>query len=167
MIWKKLKWFKYHEISENGDIRLTENINKYKKGRVLVQISNDKGYKRIRLYGKMYSVHRLVAEAFIPNPNNLPEVNHKNGIRNDNNVNNLEWCSHRDNILYSINVLKNKIGEKGGRKKREVISDDNRIFESRNECARYYKVNGSVITYAINNHKPINNHYLRWKNKKN
>ena len=163
MKWKKLKWFKYHEISESGDIRLTQNINKYKKGKILLQSTNKKGYKRIKLYGKTYSVHRLVAEAFIPNPENKPEVNHINGIRDDNRVGNLEWCSHIDNIHYSINILKNKVGGKGGRTKKSIISDDGKIFESRNACARFYGVNGSVISYAILKNKPIKNCYLRWK----
>ena len=163
MRWLKLKWFKYHEISENGDIRLTENINKYKKGKILSSSINSKGYKRIRLYGKTYSIHRLVAEAFIPNPDNKPEVNHKNGIRTDNRVENLEWCSHIDNIYYSINILKNKIGGNGGRKKRPIKSDDGNIFESRNACARFYKVNGSVINYAISHGRTVKGHYLSWK----
>lgn len=53
-----------------------------------------------------YQIHRLVAMAFIKNPNNKSEVNHKNGIRNDNRAENLEWTTHRDNVIHSYNVLK-------------------------------------------------------------
>lgn len=64
-----------------------------------------KGYLRINLFkdGKLkaFQVHRLVAEAFIPNPNNYPEVNHKNEIKDYNTVDNLEWCTTRYNIEYS------------------------------------------------------------------
>lgn len=57
---------------------------------------------------KRYQAHRIIAEAFIPNPDNLPHINHKNGIRNDNRVSNLEWVSVSDNLKYSYRVLGRK-----------------------------------------------------------
>lgn len=68
---------------------------------------NKKGYQRVNLYknGKLKSflVHRLVAEAYIPNPNNLPEVDHIDNDKNHNYVNNLQWLSHKDNVRKSCN----------------------------------------------------------------
>lgn len=60
------------------------------------------GYKRVNINKKDRRLHRLVAEAFIPNPNNLPYVNHINEDKGDNRVENLEWCTHRHNITHSI-----------------------------------------------------------------
>jgi len=74
------------------------------KGRILKQRYNHKGYMRvgITIDGKraIKSVHRLVAQAFIPNPDNLPQVNHKNCVRDDNRVGNLEWCTASYNSRY-------------------------------------------------------------------
>lgn len=56
-----------------------------------------------------YGVHRLVALAFIPNPNNLPEVNHKDGNKLNNNIDNLEWVSKSDNIKHSFNTLNREV----------------------------------------------------------
>ena len=68
------------------------------------------GYEHFRLKQKRlrFRVHRLVAEAFIPNPNNKLEVNHINGIKTDNKVDNLEWCSSEENIIHSKNMFVQK-----------------------------------------------------------
>ena len=67
-------------------------------GFVLKGIMQKNGYVHVSLHGKQMSVHRLVAEAFIPNPENLPQVNHKNEDKSDNRVENLEWCTAKQNI---------------------------------------------------------------------
>lgn len=60
------------------------------------------GYSRVYIDKKDYRIHRLVAESFIPNPNNFPIINHINEIKTDNRVENLEWCTYRHNICHSI-----------------------------------------------------------------
>ena len=82
--------FPNYDISEDGII--TNSKEKIIKG----EISNN-GYRRVSLSNndikhKKMSVHRLVAETYIPNPHNYPEVNHKNENKLDNNINNLKWC---------------------------------------------------------------------------
>lgn len=62
--------------------------------------NNNKNYLKVFLAGKEYSIHRLVATAFIPNPNNLPCVNHKDENPSNNCVSNLEWCSYEYNCNY-------------------------------------------------------------------
>lgn len=73
------------------------------------------GYYRVSLYDsvkkkmKAYTLHRIIAQAFIPNPENKQQVNHKNGIKYDNNINNLEWTTPKENVIHSIaNNLKSK-----------------------------------------------------------
>lgn len=64
---------------------------------------NNNGYERVNLNGTDKLIHRLVAEAYIDNPDNLPEVNHKDKNRTNNSINNLEWCTRQENVEYSSN----------------------------------------------------------------
>ncbi len=103
-IWKAIKGFEgLYAVSNRG------RVKNLKSGRILGGTYNNHGYKRIHLKGKTYKIHRLVALAFIPNPDNLPEVNHKNEDKGDNNVDNLEWCTKSYNTNYSSHKQSCKI----------------------------------------------------------
>ena len=119
-IWKPVVGYEgVYEISSFGRIRSLDRITSYisrtqegkeyttthsHKGKLMKQHNNHFGYKVIALCidGKYrtYMVHRLVAEAFIPNPNNYPVVNHKDENKQNNCVENLEWCTQQYNINY-------------------------------------------------------------------
>ena len=74
---------------------------------------NNSGYVSTSINGKPFRVHRLVAQAYIPNPENYPIINHINGIRNDNRVENIEWCNYSHNAKHAraIGLQKDRIGE--------------------------------------------------------
>jgi hypothetical protein len=89
--WKPIGQSGY-EVSEDGEVR--------RGGRLLRQWRNDRGYMLVRLSGprRVERVHRLVASAFVPNPQNKPFVNHLNCIRDSNHFSNLEWCTQKENL---------------------------------------------------------------------
>lgn len=93
-------------VSSDGKVYSAHDCGRAKYHQEISQRLNADGYMQITV-GKtgnrsQYRVHRMVAEAFIPNPDNLPEVNHKDNDRTNNRVDNLEWCTHEYNIRYSI-----------------------------------------------------------------
>lgn len=121
--WKDIQDYEgYYQVSNLGKLRSLDRIidfpNRHKgvmvkrlrKGSVMKPGNSPNGYKVCRLTKdgvfKHYSFHRLVAKAFIENPLNLPQINHIDGNKKNNEVSNLEWCSQSHNILHAYNVLK-------------------------------------------------------------
>lgn len=126
-IWKNIKDFNNYEINNYGVIRIKKN-----KKMLKYQIDKD-GYYKVNLWRKgkckCFRVSRLVAQTFIHNPNNLPVVNHKDENKQNNCVDNLEWCTIAYNNAYGTK------GKRGGEKQRNKL--------------RYTKSNRKVIQYDL------------------
>ena len=97
----KLEWKTINGCSEKYVASIYGDIFSLKTNRLLSKSDDGNGYDQVVLYynGKAHSkkVHRLVAETFLPNPDNKPQINHKDRNRKNNHINNLEWCTNTEN----------------------------------------------------------------------
>ena len=135
-IWKNIKGYEdSYEVSNLGNVRsktrLVERVSPSGKkclytynSKILNAVATKKGYLRLGLYNNdvknNHQIHRLVAMNFIPNPLNKEQVNHINGIKIDNRVENLEWVSNYENFRHSVNMgLQENSHKYGGKRKIE------------------------------------------------
>lgn len=159
-IWKEIKGYENYNISNVGNVMSKGRKVRYihavtgeehfrnTKDKILKVVTNNKnGYEYINLSDSLkgvstFSIHRLVAINFVDNENNKPCVNHIDGIKTNNVVSNLEWCTHKENSIHSS---ENNLTHKGERHYKSTLSNSDvlNIRKSKMsvpDLARYYGV---------------------------
>lgn len=179
-IWKDKKDYEgLYQVSNWGRAKSLDRYIKgkghslqFKKGRILKPMKDNNGYLKVRLCNgeksKTFNLHRLVAEAFLPNPDNLPQVNHKDENKLNNSVDNLEWCDSRYNKNYG--TRNKRISEKmtNGKLSKPVLQYDlegNFIKEwkSTMECGRNGFSQSAVAACCLGKLKKYKNFIWKYK----
>ena len=174
-IWKDIPRYKgLYQASNEGRIRrlrrpiINNGTVTTKKGAIISQSYTSKGYKRVNIHfeGKKKEelVHRLVAEAFIPNHDNLPCINHKDENKANNAVENLEWCDFRYNNTYGNRIKKSV--EKQSAKVLQYTLEGRFVaeYQSINEAGRKTKISAGHICHVCKGVRPNAGGYV-WRYK--
>lgn len=160
-IWKTIQGYEgLYEVSNLGNVRSLDRAVKqsngsigHYKGRVLKGEQDKKGYRRVRLsknnITQKFQVHRLVALAFIPNLENKQFVNHIDESTDNNNVDNLEWCTGHENMRHG--TIQKRLAE--AKKKKIICITDGKKFNSINEAAEYYGIGRRLISSVLSGSK--------------
>lgn len=138
-----------YEVSNTGKVK---KINKKRKDRILNPYITKFGYFRVGLTKNnhiiQYFVHRLVASAFIPNTYNKPYINHIDNVRTNNNVNNIEWCTPKENMRHAFITGSRGGGEKAthAKLKKEDALAIKESKLSQKVLAHKYKVHATTVS---------------------
>jgi len=157
--WRTIEGYPDYQVSNHGRIK---SFKLCKEGKLMKMYLN-RGYESCILTnkegkGKYVSVHRLIAIAFIPNPNGYPEINHKNGTRYDNRIENIEWCNRSQNAQHAYDILGHKAprGEHNGAAKlteeqvKEIYLLAWEGVLSQEEIAEMYDISQTVVANIKN-----------------
>lgn len=178
-IWKELPFYNgIYLVSNTGKIKSVNQIVSCKsgatrahKGKELKQFKNERGYLCVTLtfgkHSKIKKVHRLVAETFISNPENKPQVNHIDCDKTNNNVSNLEWCTNSENMLhaykYGLRVGFHIPKSEEVRKKRIYCIELAKTFDSIKQAAEELGLYSSNICLCCkNNTRKTGNYHFRY-----
>ena len=166
-IWKDVQGYEgLYQVSNMGRVkslgRFVDRLASghcWQKERILKLHKKHNGYLGVILLkdgkAKNFKVHRLVALAFIPNPENKTEVDHINAIKTDNSINNLRWASHKENMNNSLTIdflfSIAKSGKNHPRARAIRNIDTKEIFDTIEQASKRYSISHSAIIYAIKN----------------
>lgn len=178
-VWRPVTGYEgIYEVSNLGRVKSLKRrdcINSLRQARILRQNNDSDGYLMVNLCkdrgGVMAKVHRIVAAAFVVNVGKLPAVNHTDGNKKNNCVQNLEWCTNHQNILHAIETgLRNHRGEDNPASKltnAEVLDIYNSPLKLRHICAAYPNVTSLAISRIRNGYSwsSVTGHQKRQRNR--
>lgn len=141
----------YYQISNLGRVK-----SSYKKCSILKSPKCKSGYKTVNLYRdkklKNCYLHRLIAITFIPNPENKPYVNHIDGNKLNNDLNNLEWCNGSHNVkeAFRLKLKNNPKGSENKRSKKVINTITNEVYDSLEDASKKLGIKKNKLSYHLN-----------------